>query len=103
MAEPNVQVNHRQPGQRVRDVAAEQPQQRTDYQAGANGTQRVDSAAGPDGQLGPDEISEPDEVVRNNEAKLHYDRPDHSEREGGGDQDIDTAGVNKGIDTEEPE
>ena len=78
---------------RSKDVA-NRSMERTDYRAGANGTQHVDSSpAEHDGQLGPDEISEPDEVMKNNEAKVHLAAPDHSEREGGGDQDIGTAGV----------
>jgi hypothetical protein len=106
MAEPPESQKKGQPSPRQprRESAADRSQERTDYSAGAHGTQRVDTpqAEAPgstaqrnDGQLGPDEISEPEEVIKNNEAKLHQSdaKPDHSEREGGGDQDIDTAGL----------
>ncbi len=115
MAESKKTTGQDQPskGQRVRDKAQDRSSRRGDYAAGADGEQGVtpgpakDDKPVPDGQLGPDEISEPDELLRNNEAKLHLEnaQPDHSEREWGGDQDIDTAGMipgNKATDDHEP-
>ena len=97
-------------GLRNGDSADERARKGQSYTAGASGEQHISL----DGQMGPDELSEPDEVVRNYEAKHigHEDphthekgpdtRPDHSEREMAGDQDIDTAGMipgNKATDT----
>lgn len=99
-----------------RNRADERADARQDYVAGADGEQDVTAGPGAaEGQLGPDEISEPDEVVRNADAKRHLEseadhserqpQRDHSEREWGGDQDIDTAGMvpgNKATDGKEP-
>ena len=68
MAEPKKGAPpDRRPRRPDRETATDRPEKRTDYSAGADGTQQVNTH---------------DEHA-----------PDHSERAGGGDQDIDTAGM----------
>jgi hypothetical protein len=91
-------------GRRERDRAQDRRQQRRDYAAGADGEQDV--TAGPteaeetprpakqertrkrQGSTDTDEQSQPQE-----QEVAHDGQADHSEREWGGDQDIDTAGM----------
>ena len=95
--------------QRASDRAQDRRQQRRDYAAGADGEQDV--TAGPtEAEETPRAKQErtrktPDEQRPPHEQEVARGQADHSEREWGGDQDIDTAGMipgNKATEDDEP-